>query len=164
MLAASIAVGTAIGFGIDRAADALAPNSLAVFDRPASELEVAALARANQFGLGFGSAATETEVRHLATVDDVDVFAQLLPPDYGTPRSDVGAQVCLLAMAPDANFVSPPCVPRTVFERQGIVGHLSEMDTSGTYPPAENLRSLSIAWGPRGGADIALTAAQESAQ
>lgn len=163
VLAASIAVGTAIGFGIDRVADALAPDSLAIFDRPATEIEIAALNSADQFGLGFGSAAADVELRLLATLEDIDVFAQLVPADYGTPRSDVGEQVCLFALAPDANFVPPPCIPRAVFERQGIVGHLIEMDTSGTYPPAENLRSMSIAWGPRGSAEVALTAAEGSA-
>jgi len=163
VLVASIAVGAAVGVGVDRVADALAPESLTVFDRPPSEIEIAALDGADQFGLGFGSAAAGIELRHLATVDEVDVFAQLVPADYGTPRSDVGDQVCLLAMAPDASFVSPPCVPRAVFERQGIGGQLSEMDTSGTYPLADNLRSLSIVWGPRGGAEVALSVAERSA-
>lgn len=152
VLAASIAVGTAIGFGIDRAADALAPSSLAVFDRPATEDEL----RATEADLRSFGGEVIVERRLLATVGEIRIYGDLLPIDSGFVRSDVGEQVCIGGEAGDGFFYGPQCIPREVFESQGIAGALYEVSVDGSARSPDEMRTIWVTWGPRGDAAATL--------
>lgn len=152
VLAASIAVGTAIGFGIDRVADALAPDSLAIFDRPATDDEL----RAAEAGLRSFGGEVIVERRLLATVGEIRIYGDLLPADSGFVRSDVGEQVCIGGEAPDEFFYGPQCVPRDVFASQGIAGALYEVSVDGSALSPDAMRTIWVTWGPRGDAAATL--------
>lgn len=167
VLIASLAVGGALGLGIDRAIGQLAPDSLAIFDRAQTDGEATVAAELSE--LEFLFAGEEPDLRQLATIDEVAVFAQLLPVDFGTPRSDVGERVCVYAVDAaegdaGSSFFAPHCVPRGVFERDGLASVLYEVPTNGFATPADEARAVSVAWGPRGDASadlLSLTGEQQ---
>lgn len=156
VLIASLAAGGALGLAVDRTIDQLAPDSLAIFDRPQTDGEATAAAELNALEFFFGGEVPD--LRQLAGVDEVAVFAQLLPVDFGTPRSDVGEQVCVYAVdgGDPSSFFAPHCVPRGVFERDGLASVLYEVPTDGFATPTDEARAISVAWGPRGDASADL--------
>ncbi len=148
---ASIGVGTLLGVAIDRVSDTLAAESLAIFDRPPTDEETAA----SIICPGVGGDA-RSEVREIATVDDVVVYAEILPIDSEIVRSDVGERVCLTARSADEQFFTPQCVPIGVFESQGIAGVLYESPFGGLNSGSGDVRTIAVEWGPRGEATATL--------
>ncbi len=148
---ASIGVGTLLGIAIDRVSAALAADSLAIFDRAPTDDEAAA---STIFPGIEGDA--RSEVRQIATVDDVVVYAEILPIDSTIVRSDVGERVCLTARSAEVQYFTPQCVPIGVFESQGIAGVLYESPFSGLNSGSSGIRTIAVEWGPRGGATATL--------
>lgn len=150
--AASLVVGTAVGVGADRVADALAPASLDVFDRPSTDEERAAVAAMSDVGVVTGT--DLGEVREIASVGEVTVYAHVRAAGSSTPRDNLGEQVCLVAIASETDFFFPECVPTSIFERQGVALTLSIAISGGSTTPEGPARSIAVRWGPSGGADV----------
>ena len=94
------------------------------------------------------------EVRKIASVRDVTVYAQLRASGSSVPRDNVGEQVCLMAIASAAEFYFPECVPRGVFDRQGVALTLDLAMFGGGPTLDVGARSLAVRWGPTGSADV----------
>lgn len=154
--AASMIGGTLVGVGADRIMESRAADSLTIFDRPATESETAA---ANRTWGGVGFDGQTPEMREIARVGDVTIFASVISIDSGVVRSDVGERVCIEAAAgPDTTFAAQ-CVPRAVFEKQGIAGVLIEPPLGAYAGQPLDLRSVFVSWGPRGAATATLVSA-----
>lgn len=150
--AASLVVGTAVGVGADRVADALAPASLEVFDQPSTDAERAAAAAMVEIGVL--SATDLGEVREIATVRDVTVYAQLRAAGASVPRDNLGEQVCLMAVVSETGFYFPECVPRGVFDSQGVALTLNVAVSGGSTTRGASAPRIAVHWGPNGGADV----------
>ena len=145
--ATGLTAGILLGAGAGPLTEAVAPDSLAVFDRestPVDELAPGVLT----YGLF-------SATRLLTEIDDVRVFAVRAEQDLRTGLDDLGTLVCVSAAAPGMEFVPTSCVPEEVFREQGLRGVLRGLAPTSSVTGSRTVeRVLTVEWGPRGGPRI----------
>lgn len=140
----ALVAGVAVGAAIEPVSQSLAPDSLAVFDRAATEAEEA-LAR--QVGGSEGG----NEVRLLTTVGATEIYA-LRSAGFGYfGTEDLGESICVIATEPNRSYFPQSCVPVRVFAERGLTGFLPGF-SGGDLQDIDTV--LSFTWGPRGDIDV----------
>jgi len=144
---AGLAAGLLIGAGTGPLVRAVAPDSLAVFERESTP--------SDEVVPGSQVLGTFTATRLIGEVDDVRVFAVRTDRDPSTGIQARDDLVCLAAAAPARQFVPSTCVPEEVFREQGIRGVLRGLAPAASVAGYRDVeRVLAVEWGPRGGPRI----------
>lgn len=143
MIAALLA-GGAIGFAAQQLGESLQPDSLEVFDRPATDVEVAATG--SSFGVGTGDA------RLLVERDGVRVFGVRTTAGLFVSEGELGTQICIVADTDDetVQFFPLNCLPERVFREHGMSGVLPAFERFTDNLTPTVTQALAFQWGPRG--------------
>lgn len=141
---AALVAGGALGVAAGPLVESLQPDSLAVFDRPATDEETAALARILDVSTG--------EARLLTELDDVRVYGVRTDAGVFFGTGELGTEICVIGDTDDdtVQFILFNCVPEQVFRDHGMSGVLSAFKLSGSGFTPSIARTLAFQWGPRG--------------
>ena len=145
LLIGGLVVGLAAGIGGERLVNGTAPESLAVFDREATDDDYFATEAA------LGGSFSDT--RLIGTVDDVRVYAVRVPAEALFGSTSLGPQICVAAAEDIVQYPLPVCVAESGFAVTGLTGviggiNLESLPNENGERPNE--RAISIEWGPRG--------------
>lgn len=143
-IVAALLAGGAIGVAAGQLGETLQPDSLAVFDRPATDVETAATG--SSFGVGTGDA------RLLVERDGVRVFGVRTTAGLFVSDGELGTQICIVADTEDetVQFFPLNCVPERVFREHGMSGVLPAFERfTESFTPSVT-QALAFQWGPRG--------------
>ncbi|RZS57700.1 hypothetical protein EV141_1418 [Microcella putealis] len=136
-------IGGALGYGVPALIENTAPDSLAVFDRPATPMDDGQL---EQF---YGQRIGET--RLLQTIGDIRLFAVRSTSEF-IFGSGNGPQICVFATSDRGAFLPSNCVAETLFRERGLSGTLISFRTGSFADSTSDAdRFIDFTWGPRGG-------------
>lgn len=141
-LAVGAVVGVAAGGAIPAVITATAPDSLAVFDRPATPMDDGQLEQLYGHSIG--------ETRLLGTLDDVNLYAVRSTSEF-IFGSGGGPQICVFATSERGAFLPSSCVAETLFRERGLAGTLISFRTGSFADSTSDAdRFIDFTWGPRG--------------